>query len=318
MFTLSKINPELTYDSDAHFELGNKLKEIGGRILLISSVNQKDKTSLLSFKKVLKNNNITFIQCDLPQGIINSDELNKLLNRAESFSVTSIVALGDISERMSGRYIANKLLLNYFELLTTFNNPYLLIPKSVFSNRVGDEIEVVNFSNETINGIYIDINYVRILDEFEIILNSLAILLDLSHLFINKRNNIISSTQSKILFLSLLDDIENDNLTNENLFIYGITTALYHGASTDIELNLTIYSLMAGYRFKCNPHILSSKLLPWYLDTGDDESISLRIREVLDRLKISCRLTDLGFTLKQLTSINSSNSETMAIIEKAF
>lgn len=318
MFTLSKSNPELTFDSNAHMDLGRKLQDFGGRILLICSVNPKDKNSIKQLKQQLISFNFTFIQCDQPQGFISRDELNKLQIRAENFDVTSVIALGDLTQRMSGRFISQRLSLNYFELPTIFNNPYLLVPQAIFSNRVGNSSEMIYLASDRINGIDIDINFLRVQDDYDITLNSLSILLDLAHLFIKKENNIIAKTESRQLFLRLLTDLENVDLGISALYQYGLTAALYHGASSDIDLNVTIYSWIAGGRFKCDPNIISAKLLPWFLDRANEDELSLRVREILDKLGISCRLTDLGFTLKQLCEIESNNQDTISLVEKAF
>ncbi len=318
MFTLSKSSTELTFDSNAHTDLGSKLQDFGGRILLICSANPKDRNSITQLKQQLTKFNFTFIQCDQPQGFITRDGLDQLQLRAENFDVTSVVALGGLTQRMSGRFISQRLSLNYFELPTIFNNPYLLVPKAIFSNRVGNGSEMIHLASDRINGIDIDMNFLRKQDDYDITLNSISILLNLAHLFIKKENNIIAKTESRNLFLRLLIDLENVDLEKTALYQYGLTSALYHGASSDIELNLTTYAWITGARYKCDPNIISAKLLPWYLDRANEDELSLRVREMLDKLGISCRLTDLGFTLKQLCEIDSNNQETISLVEKAF
>lgn len=318
MFTLSKSSTELTFDSNAHEELGSKLQETGGRILLICSTDPRDKASIARLKKVLTDSNLTFIQNDQPKGVLTREHLDELQFRTENFMVKTVVSLGGITQRMSGRFVAQRLSLNYFELPTEYNNPYLLVPIALYSNRVGNKIEDIYLSEYRINGITLDTGFLREQDDFEIALNALSMLLQLAHLFIAKENNIIARAESRNLFLRLLDDMNNSNLNRETLYRYGLTVALYQGASSNIDLYLINYAWLSGERFKISPHLISGKLLPWLLEQGEEEDLALRIRDVLERLEISFRLSDLGITLKQLTEINSESETTISLVNNAF
>ncbi|QEN04493.1 hypothetical protein EW093_07195 [Thiospirochaeta perfilievii] len=318
MFTLSKSSPELYINSNTPLELGNKLKDIGGRILLICSTNVKDKHSIETLKKSLKSINLTFIQYDQKSNFISHDELKELQIRAENFNVSSIISIGDINERMSGRYLAQTLSLYYFELPTTYNNPYLLIPQAIFANRIGTKSQSINLSYDRINSIEIANDFLRQEDDIDSTLNSISMLLVLAELFTNKENNPIAKYESRNLFLRLLDDVDNKNINSNNLLRYGLTVALYHGASTLSELNITEYTWLVGSRFKCSPHIIGTKLLPRLLEINNEEELSIKIMELLHSNGLSNRLADLGYTLKQFSEINSDNSKTMEVVERAF
>ncbi|MGL1893110.1 MAG: hypothetical protein OCD02_15865 [Spirochaetaceae bacterium] len=318
MFTLSKINPKLAYNSEAHLDLGSKLQDFGNRILLICSLDPKDRNSITLLKEQFVKYSLTFIQSNMRKGFVNIDDIDKIKERAETFSVTSIVSIGGVAQRMCGRSIADNLSLNYFEIPTLLYNPYLLIPQSNYSNRVSDNYIKTHLSLESISEIHVDNKFIRETDSIGIVLTALSILFDLSQLFTNPQNNIISIEESKNLFNRILKDLEDDNLDVDKISRYGLTANLYHGASSDIELTPTFYSWITGNRFNCEPNIISAKLLPSYLTKKGESGLSLKIREILDKYTIPTRLTELGFTLDQFKDIISDNSDIMKIVEDAF
>jgi hypothetical protein len=318
MFTLSKSTTELTYDTDAHKYLGSKLNEIGGRVLLISSLVSEDREKISLIKKELTTVGVTYIQCNQPFGFVTKDDLEQLQLRAENFNISTVVSVGDTAQRMSGRFIAQKLALNYYEIPTQFSNPYLLIPTGIYSNRVVDDFEKIFLAQDLITEIIIDKSLMRKMDQDEIKLEAFSILLDLAHFFTSKENNFVSVTESKNLFLRLLNDIENSTLDLEKLHRYDMTCALYHGASNDIELSLKVYSWIAGQRFSIHPNLIAIKLLASLLLIKDEEKLSSRIRKSMDRLSISTRLTDLGLTLSQVIDITKDNPLNMEVVKKAF
>lgn len=318
MFTLSKINPELTIGADTHKDLGRKLKDLGGRILLICSLAPEDRESIIKVKSQLTANKLTFIQYDLNGNFVNKDNLDKLQERAENFNVSTVVSVGDLPQRMSGRFVSQQLSLNYFELPTLPNYSYLLIPKSIFSNRIGNDYDIQFLSTDRINSINIDLSLLRDCDDKAKSIEALTILFNLAQLFTNSNNNFISITESRNLFERILIDLENDNINLENLIRYSLTAAMLHGASSDIELNLTIYSWISSYRFNFNSNIACAKILPCLLDEFNENDLAIRIRELHTKLSISSRLTDLGFTPDQLLDILKNRPEIKSIIEKAF
>ncbi len=318
MFNLSRTITDITFESNAHIDLGNRLQEIGGRILLIGASDNKDKDSINELKKQLTGFNLTYIQCDQSDNFINKDYLEELQLRAENFNISSVISIGDFNQRMSGRFISQRLSLNYFELPTVAYNPYMLIPASIYSNRVGDNFDILNMNYDSINSIHIDKNFIRKMNDVEINLTGLSILFDLAQLFINPGNNFVAVTESKNLFTRLITDLENRTINLDSLLKYGITASFYHESSTDTELDLSIYSWLAGFRFKFNPKIMMAKLLPWLLDSNSENLLSGRVREFLNSSNITLRLVDLGFSIKQLTSICSNRSNIIKIVEKAF
>jgi len=286
MFTLSKTGPELTFQADTHKDLGSRLSDLGGRILLICSLNPEDRESIAKIKAQLTQSKITFIQCDQNGSFINRDDLETLQVRAENFNVSTVVSIGDIPQRMSGRFVSQRLSLHYIEIPTTLNLPYLLVPQSIFSNRIGNDYEIQNLSPERIKSIDIDSSLLRKSDSMKSSLTALSILLDLSHLFTDPENNTISANESKNLFLRLLCDLEEDKMNTEKLSIYSITAAMYHGASSDIELNISLYTFVAGYRFGFNSNLARAKILPYFLDDKNEHELSLRVRELLGKIGI--------------------------------
>lgn len=318
MFTLSKMSPDLEFGSDAHEILGSKLSKPGSRILLLCSLNPDDRLSISRIKDALTKNGIIFIQYDQSGNFINKDDLDKLYIKAETFNVTDIIALGDSIQRMSGRFISQSLSLNYIEIPTVLNNSYLLVPQTIYSNRIGNDYMIHQISPERIKSIYIYTDLLRNMDKIDIALEVLSLLLDLTHLFTSKKNNIISIEESRNLFDRILIDMENDEINVKKLSVYSLTAAMYHGASSNIELTFTLYSWIAGYRFKFNSKIACAKLLPYFLEDSNELEWSIRVRELLDRFKISSRLTDIGFTLNQLLDISKDRPEIEKIIKKAF
>lgn len=318
MFTFSKMNPEIVLDVDSHKNLGEQILKSGNRTLLICSGLNSDRSSLSRLKDQLALINITFIQYNQLKENLNRDNLNQIIQRAKDFNVSSIISLGEFNQIMAGRYIAEILDLPYYELPTLFHTPFLLFPYSIYSNRVGDSIEIKNIDNRRVSQILVDISLKRELDPLDYTLTSLSILMDLAQLFISQKNHTVSSCESENLFFRVLDSIEKKSGSDSELYRYGLTTSLYHEISTETELNLTLFSWIAGYRFKTNPQIFVAKLLPWFLEMNDREDISSRIRNILLEYNLDGRLTDLGFTLEQLISTAGDNEETISVIKKAF
>lgn len=317
MFTLSKMNPEIIFSMDSYKSLGEKLKQSGNRVLLICSGARADRAPLEKIKDILSFNSLTFIQYNQSKNNLNNDNLNEIIERARNFSVTSIISLGDFNQIMAGRFIAEEMGIAYFEAPTSFYTPYLFIPSAIYSNRVGDGYENLKIEEYRINSIVVDPLLKKDLEELDYSLQSLSILLDLAQLFLAEDNNLISINESKNLFLRILDSLEKDSGSDTDMYRFGLTSCLYHQISSDIDLNLTLFSWVAGYRFKANPYLFSAKLLPWLLDMYEEEKLGARVRQILVKNNIDGRLTDLGFTLDQLKSV-TNHIPTKEVIEKAF
>lgn len=318
MFTLAKTRPEFTFQPDAHKNIGNILNSFGGRVILITSMNPADRISISKIKDQLTLNKITFIQSDQSESFINIEKLNKLKERAEIFNVTSVIVVGGLCQRMSGRYLSQELQLNYIEIPTSPILSYLLESKAICANRIGNDFEVHRLSPDNIKSIIIDPLLLRVNNNIEIILESLTILLNLSQLFLNKNNNLISINESRNLFYRILTDLESKSMDQDKLYIYAITSSLYHGTGSDIDLDLTSYTWTAGYRYNFNSSIACAKILPTFLEVSNESELALRIRELLHSLDITTSLRDLGFTLHQLMDVSRERSEIISIIEKAF
>lgn len=318
MFTLSKAQPEIIFEPDAHKILGSLLNNFGGRVIIICSKNPVDKRSISEIKDQLVQNSITFIQEDQTEGYINIEKLNTIKERARIFNVTSVVSVGGICQRMTSRYLSAELQLNYIEIPTFPALSCLLTPQSIYSNRIGNDYLIQAISPVNMKYILIDRNLHRNYNSVEILLESFTILLNLSQLFLNESNNIISIKESKNLFFRILDDLENNSIDQEKLLIYALTAELYHGASSNIDLKLTYYSWVSAYRYNFSSTIVSSKLLPTLLEETGESTLAIRIRELLHKKDISSRLADLGFTINQLTDVCQNRNEIVHLVKKSF
>lgn len=318
MFQFSKMNPELTLKEDSYKNLGDKLVKAGNRILLICSGSRSERSSLDRIKELLTLNNLTYIQYNQLKENLNRDNLNQIIQRAKDFNVLSVITLGDFEQLMAGRYISETLQLPCFELPTNFYSPYLLSPLSIFSNRVEDGYECENISKNRVQSITVDRGLQKDLDELENILSVLSILVDLSQLFISTNNNLISKNESRNLFIRILELLESGVESIDKLYSMGLTASLYQQISSETELYLTLFSWVAGYRFKKSPYIFSVKLLPWFLIENDEEELGERVKEILLNHNLHGRLTELGITLEQLISVAGGIESTINIIKKAF
>lgn len=318
MFTLSKTRPEFTFKIDAHKNLGNIINNLGGRVIIISSMNPNDKISLSKIRDQLTLNKVTYIQVDQSEGFINIEKLNELSKRAEIFNVSTVLSVGGICQRMSGKFISQKLSLNYIEVPTSPGFSYLLETKSIYSNRIDNDFEITRISPDNIKLILIDPQLLRNSNKVDITLESLTILLNLSQLFLNSENNIISVNESRNLFYRILADLESNSMDQEKLYLYSLTSAMFHGASSDIDLDLTLYAWTSGYRYHFNPSIACAKILPTFLEDSNELDLSLRIKELLHTLDITLALRDMGFTLNQLLDISKEHKHISKIIEQAF
>lgn len=318
MFTISKMNPQIELETDSYKSLGEKLLCYGTRVLLICSGSQEDRESLEKIKTQLTDNGLTFIQYNQLRNNLNRENLEQIIERASDFSVSVIAAFGDFNQLMSGRYISKSLNLPYFELPNKFYIPYSLQAVSIFSNRVGDNFEKENLPASLVEEIIIDDSLSRQEEEQSIALSILSLLTDLAQLFLNSENNPVSVNESRFLFNRTLKLLEDGNLDLKTYYPSGITASLYHGMSSIKELYITLFSWMTGYRLKCDPDLISSKLLPWLLDERGESELSKRVKEILIKYNFDGRLTDLGFSLDQLISLADENESTISIIKKAF
>lgn len=318
MFTISKMNPEIELNTDSYKSLGEKLLSYGTRVLLICSGSQEDRDSLEKIKSQMTANSITFIQYNQLRTNLNRENLEQIIERAGDFSVSAVAAFGDFNQIMSGRYISNALNLPYLELPSRFYIPYTLQSVSIFSNRVGDNFEREDMPVDLVSRIIIDDSLSRNEEEQNIALSILSLLTDLAQLFLDNENNPVSADESRYLFNRTLDLLESGNLDLKTYYSLGITAAIYHGMASVKELYITLFSWMTGYRLKCNPDLICSKLLPWLLDEGGEHELSKRIQNLLIKYSFDGRLTDLGFSLEQLLSLADEQESTIKIIKKAF
>ncbi|MBN2618850.1 MAG: hypothetical protein JXR64_11125 [Spirochaetales bacterium] len=317
MFTLSKTCTDLTYESNAYKLLGSQLVDYGSRILLISSQDPKDQFSIKLIKDQLTKAKLTYIESSQKEFFVNKESFIKLQERAETFSVQLVLSVGDFPQIMSGRYISQSLNLNCFEILLTPYIPYLFIPKSLYATRVGNDFGTINISPERVTSILIDPTILRKFEELEIIIITLSMLFDIAQIFLDPENNIISITESRNLFERILVNLENNIFRIDDLIEKSLTASLYHGASTNTELELTLFSLLAGQRFNIDYKYIKVKLLPWLL-LEQNENLSIRVREYMDRHNLPFRLAEFSISKQQLLEICPDNIKISKIINTAY
>lgn len=312
------MNPVIEYSLDSYKSLGNKLLSYGTRVLLICSGSNEERDALECIKTHMTENGLTFIQYNQLRNNLNRENLEQIIERAKDFSVSSVISFGNFEQIMSGRYISNALLLPYIELPNRFYIPYSLHNTVIFSNRVGDYFEKETIPQNLINEIIIDCNLAIKSEDQNFALSILSLLTDLAQLFLDTENNPVSATESRSLFIRTLEELEKKNMDINTYYTTGLTALAYHGMASVEELYITLFSWMAGYRFKCNPDLISAKLLPWLLDDANEQELSKRVQDILIKYNFDGRLTDLGFSLEQLLSLTDNREYTMKIIKQAF
>lgn len=309
------MNPTIFNQSDL-IDLGEKLKTIGSRILFISSNLQEERETIELLKKIFIDNTLTFIEYNQPENI-NNNTLNKTIERAKNFDVQVILALGQINQRISGRYISQELKLPYFEILTSFDNPFLLNSFIPITNRVNDNYELLQISPSRIDGIVLMDNIITKKEKVDNVLNIVSLLFEITQILSLEKIDPYILHEGKHLIFRILDLVENENLSAKELFHLGLTTSRFMSLLERYIPELTIISWILSNRFKINRKIIQAKIIPWILDSVYPD-ISNQIRDVLSRYGIDGRLSELGISLNQLFSITNISDSSSSILNNAF
>lgn len=317
MFTLAKSSPDINFDAEVYKTMGEKLASYGGRILLIYSQSSQDNSSINRIKDEFKKYNITFIQSAVSSDFINREELEQLQIRAENFFVSIIISIGDFNQRMCGRYLAQRLSLKYFEIPTVLHNTSLLCPLAIYSNRVGNDYELMHIADNRLLSVELDPVLLRPTNNIERKMEMISILFDLSQLFVSESNNIISHNESLNLFYRVFADLKQERLAPEEIMISSLTAMMYLGASTSCEMDLTYSSMLIAKRFNIDYRLIQAIMIPKIISSYN-EDLAIEVRDLLDTIQLPQRLADLNITKKQLQEICSSREYVQLIIEKSY
>lgn len=309
------MNPTIFNQSDL-IDLGEKLKTIGSRILFISSNLKEERETIELLKKIFIDNVITYIEHNQTENL-NYVALNNTIERAKSFDVQTVLSLGQINQRVSGRYISQKLELPYFEVLTSFDNPFLLNSFIPIPNRVNDGYEIFYISPTRIDGIITTDIVINKNNKIDNILNVISLLFEISQILSLEKNDQYLHYEGQHLIRRILDYLQEENLSTKELCYLGLTTSRFLSLSDNITPELTVISWILSNRFKVNRKIIQAKILPWILDSIYPD-ISNKIRESLSSCGIDGRLSELGITLNQLFSITNISDSSNSILNNAF
>lgn len=309
------MNPTIYNQSDL-IDLGIKLKEIGTRVLLISSNNREERESIELIKKIFIENSLTFIEYNQSE-TLDKNLLKETVERSKNFNIQFIISIGQINQRISGRYISQELHLPYFEMVTSFDNPLLLNPVIPIPSRAYDSYELEDIEVTRIDGIVTLEHIVEKSSNPDKILCLISLIFEISQIICCNSADPYLESEGTYLIERILDIIKNNHINTKELFYIGLSCARFTSLTGSDPLELSIIALLISNRFKLNRRILQAKILPWILDESFPV-LANRIREELSDYGTSGRVSELNLTPNQLFSIIDISEKSTYILNNAF
>lgn len=309
------MSPTIYNQSDL-IELGKKFKTIGSRVLFITSNNRDEREPVELIKKLFIENSLTFIEHNQPENV-NKKLLIDTIERAKNFNIQLIITIGQLNQRIAGRFISNELKLPYFEMLTSFDNPILLNPILPIPSRAYDNFELQPIETTVINGIISLESMVKNRSEAENTLSLISLIFDIAQLICCNTFDPYLVFEGKNLIERILESIKGNTNTVKELLYFGLSTARFNSLTDIYPQELTIICLLISNRFQLNRRILQAKILPWILDESFPE-LANTIREELSDYGVNGRISELGLSPNQLFSIDNISEKSTLILNNAF